>query len=69
MPTEIIAEIVGLYRSFTDDDQAEWLRLIFDMSGVKNEARSKDITASDTEKKTYRPTWLHRSFTFCEHPE
>ena len=52
MPTEIIAEIVGLYRGFTYDDQAEWLRLIFDMSGVKNEARSKDITASETEKRT-----------------
>ena len=57
LPTEIIAEIVGLYCGFAYDEQTEWLRVTLGSSGAKKEARRKDIAAAGIEKKTYRPTW------------
>ena len=50
LPTEIIAEIVGLYCGFAYDEQTEWLRVTLGSSGAKKEARRKDIAAAGIEK-------------------
>ena len=54
LPTEIIviiAEIVGLYRGFTYDEQAEWLHVTPYISGVKEEAGVRIKTLLTLQKR------------------